>query len=36
MEHIIQFAVSIDDEAIESSIEKRAIEKLSDELLDGG
>ena len=35
MEHIIQFAVSIDDEAIKSSIEKRAIEKLSDELLDG-
>lgn len=34
MEHILQFAISIDDEAIESSIEKRAIEKLSDELLD--
>lgn len=34
-EHILQFAISIDDETIKSSIEKRAIEKLSDELLDG-
>lgn len=35
MEHILQFAVSIDDEAIEAKIEEKAIEKLSNELLDG-
>ena len=35
MEHILQFAVSIDDETIEAKIEEKAIEKLSDELLDG-
>ena len=35
MEHIIQFAVSFDDEAIEAKIEEKAIEKLSNELLDG-
>lgn len=35
MEHILQFAASIDDEAIEAKIEEKAIEKLSDELLDG-
>lgn len=35
MEHILQFAISIDDEAIESRIEEKAVEKLSNELLEG-
>lgn len=34
MEHILQFAVSIDDEAIKARIEEKAIEKLANELLE--
>lgn len=34
MEHILQFAISIDDEAIKANIEKKAVDKMADELLE--
>ena len=33
MEHILQFGISIDDEAIKKNIEKSATDKLADEML---